>query len=213
VGCLYYFDYAIGWFFVFLVISSMWWVNLFNFMDGANGMAGLHVVVITLFYSYIFLPTGNYIDSILLSVLAVILVYLFFNIYLKKIFMGDSGSLPLALLLVVLALTALQEGRISYWQIAIIHGAFIVDATMTLIWRFFKKQNITQAHALHLYQRLIKAKHSHLKVSASYALLTVLLCCVALFMSGFNYYLQIIILLATYLILVVVFMKNLSTGR
>ena len=127
--------------------------------------------------------------------------------------MGDSGSLPLAMLLVVLALTALQEGLLSYWQIALIHGVFIVDATMTLIWRFFKKQHITQAHALHLYQRLIKAKYSHLTVSACYALFTVLLCCVAWFMNGLNYYLQIIIFLATYLVLMVIFMKNLSTGR
>ena len=200
----------------FLVICLLWWVNLFNFMDGANGMAGLHGLVSLLFYGWLFggqFLHDNVFDYLATASVMILLVYLIFNLWLKKLFMGDSGSLPLAWLIAVMALYSLYYGSLNHAQIATIHAVFIVDATLTLFNRIRMGENITQAHASHLYQRLIKNGHSHFKVSVIYGLIT--LFCTVLVGLTLNYdeVVQYTAMVMVYLILTGIFMKSLNTGR
>ncbi|WP_162846896.1 hypothetical protein [Marinicella litoralis] len=212
VVCLIYFEFALGLLFVFLTFACLWWVNLFNFMDGANGMAGLHSLVVAVFYGYIFQESDMAFVS--LSLLAtVIIVYLVFNLYLKRLFMGDSGSLPMAMLLAIFAFDALQSGLLSYYQVALVHGAFITDTTLTLWVRLKKGENITQAHATHLYQRLVKSQSAHSTVSAFYAIVTALLCLLAIAMDDSSRMIQISTLIISYALLVLIFMKYFRIGR
>lgn len=209
--CLVYFGFSFG-IILCLLFASIWWVNLFNFMDGANGMAGLHTLVVTLFYSFI--TQQNDITLIMSSSMAaIIVVYLVFNLYLKKLFMGDSGSLPMAMLLAILAFGALKTDLLSVFQVAIIHAVFIIDATLTLLVRLKNGENVTQAHASHLYQRLIKNKYSHHVVSAVYAIVTAFLCVVASTMTDLSKMSQLFIMVFLYLLLIMIFIKYFPTGR
>ena len=210
--CLWLLGHDFSALFVFLSLCMLWWINLFNFMDGANGMAGLHAWVVAVFYVFI-LHTEPVAYFISLSLVFLLFVYLLFNMYLKKLFMGDSGSLPLALVLGLLAMLAIQNNTLSYPQVAVIHAVFIVDATLTLFYRLKKGDNITQAHASHLYQRLIKAGRSHEQVSIWYASITALLCAVVYLTAALSLVVQYGILLMVYLLLLLIFMKYLSIGR
>ena len=210
--CMYYFGFRINLLGVFLLLASLWWVNLFNFMDGANGMAGFHSWVILGFYSCVAMATTPY-DYLAIYAMALISLYLVFNVVLKRLFMGDSGSLPLALLLVVLAFMSLKKGDINYLQVALLHAVFITDATLTLLFRLAHGENITQAHASHLYQRLIKVGHTHVWVSFVYAFVTVILCVVVWLIKDLNQWYQLFITVTLYLLLIIIFMKFLTKGR
>lgn len=210
--CLAYFNFSFGLVFIFLLFASIWWVNLFNFMDGANGMAGLHALVVFVFYLLISEPLNlTYIMSA--SIAVIIVVYLVFNLYLKKLFMGDSGSLPIAMLLAVLAFGAIKTGLLGFFQVALIHGVFITDATLTLMIRLNNGENVTQAHATHLYQRLIKSQYSHLMVSSMYAMVTALLCVIAFTLTAFSQMVQIVVTIFSYIILIMIFMKYFRAAR
>jgi UDP-N-acetylmuramyl pentapeptide phosphotransferase/UDP-N-acetylglucosamine-1-phosphate transferase len=210
--CLIYYQYEFNFLMLFLLIAGIWWINLFNFMDGANGMAGLHGLVILTFYAIVFSQHQS-LNFILTSAIAIILLYLIFNVYLKKLFMGDSGSLPMAFLLVVMAFWSIRSGWLNYIQIAIIHAVFIVDATLTLLGRIKNQENITQAHASHLYQRLIKSGQSHLTVSLVYAMVTVCLSVVAYLVDGLSTAGQVGCLIGSYFILLLIFFKTINLAR
>ncbi len=213
--------YSVGlitpvWLALFLAFCLLWWINLFNFMDGANGMAALHGIVSLGFYGWVFVDKYNQVTIFSYMTLASVLVlsiYLIFNLWLKKLFMGDSGSLALAWIIAVMALFALQTGSLNYAQVAVIHATFIVDATMTLMLRLRLGENVTQAHAMHLYQRLIKSGRSHSEVSGIYALVT-LLCCLLVWLTlSSGSLVQYSAFFAVYFILLTVFMKFLRLER
>lgn len=210
--CLVYYQYEFNLLLLFLLVAGIWWINLFNFMDGANGMAGLHGLVVLVFYAFVFAQHQS-LNFIITSASVIVLIYLFFNVCLKKLFMGDSGSLPMAFLLVILAFWSIQSNWLNYYQIAIIHAAFIVDATMTLLVRIKKHEKITHAHASHLYQRLIKTGASHLKVSLWYGLVTVFLCVIVVISDKLSIQIQIVTMACCYLILLMIFMKTFTIGR
>jgi UDP-N-acetylmuramyl pentapeptide phosphotransferase/UDP-N-acetylglucosamine-1-phosphate transferase len=212
VACLYHFGHQPGWFWLFLTLALIWWLNLFNFMDGANGMAGLHALVLLLFYALL-APADVALQQLIYTALGVVLVFLLFNLVLKRLFMGDSGSLPLAFLLAVLAFGCMAEGLLSYHQVALIHAVFITDATLTLLMRLKAGENITQAHASHLYQRIIKAYGSHATVSLGYAMITAVLCGLAWIMPKWPIWQQMSSVVGIYLILLAVFSKTLRLGR
>ena len=212
VICLYWFGHLPGWFGLFLMVALIWWMNLFNFMDGANGMAGLHGLVIVSFHVMLGLEQPA-LMSLMYATWGVMVVYLVFNLILRRLFMGDSGSLPLAFLVALLAFGAVAEGTLSYHQIALIHAVFITDATLTLLLRIKAGENITQAHASHLYQRIIKTGVSHARVSITYALITALLCGMAWVLPHWLVWQQMLAVVGIYLILVVIFSKTLNLGR
>ncbi len=213
--------YVIGfdssyWLLVFLVLCLLWWVNLFNFMDGANGMAGLHALVSLAFYGWIFsshFTHDNVFHYLTAAGLLILLVYLIFNLYLNKLFMGDSGSLPLAWLIAIMALYSMHYSLLSQVQIATLHAVFIVDATWTLFNRIRLGESITKAHASHLYQRLIKNGLTHAKVSMVYAFATLLCVVLVWFTHKSEVVVQYGVLFMVYLFFTLIFMKFLSTGR
>ncbi len=217
VFTLHYFGLAItgplaALLFVFLLLSLLWWVNLFNFMDGANGMAGLHAMVSLGGYLWL-LDVSSEMAFLALVTLLAVAVYLVFNLLLNRLFMGDSGSLPLAWTIAVLALYGVTTGQLTLIQVALVHAVFITDATLTLFNRMRRKEAITQAHASHLYQRLIKNGAGHAQVSMVYALLTAVCVLLVWLVHGLPVLQQAAACAIIYLILLLIFMKNLNTGR
>ncbi|MCX7553509.1 hypothetical protein OS175_06430 [Marinicella sp. S1101] len=216
VGLLFYLGFNNQiWLLLFLMVALLWWLNLFNFMDGANGLAGLHALITVGFYGWLLLEKFSQVTVfhyLFLATLLVLLVYLFFNLILRKLFMGDSGSLPMALVVAVMALYSYIYGLLSLSQIAVIHAVFIVDATMTLLQRMVNSENLTQAHATHLYQRLIKQHWSHPSVALIYASVT-LACCGLAWVMSWSEISDWLLFFAVYLLLLGIFMKTYRYGR
>ena len=168
------------------LLGLIWWLNLYNFMDGADGMTVLHAIVCLSGYIFAFfvLSEGNNITlPYMLLFLFCLLSFLFFNFPHSKMFMGDAGSLSVAFMLAAFALYGLSYGLFDETLIISFHLVFIVDTTLTLFTRMKFKHKLSQAHNLHIFQSLIKLGKSHAFVSIYYALLTLLLVIIALFLQ------------------------------
>jgi len=158
------------------LITMMWMMNLYNFMDGSNGMAGFQgvfagVVISVLFY------LGDEQAMALLSVIvaAACAAFLPLNFPHARVFMGDVASVPLGFIFASLAVYGLQTGVLN-WPVAIlIMSVFIVDATLTLLARAIRGERWYTAHAQHIYQRLIAQGWSHSRVLIVYQAINVML--------------------------------------
>jgi len=188
---LLYFDVEISnavLMFVYL-LGVIWWMNLFNFMDGADGMAVLHALIALLGYTlyFIFFSNMGIINLLyLLFVIACLFSFLLFNFPRAKMFMGDSGSLSLSFLIAVVALYGISQGIFDEFVVISFHLVFIVDATLTLLVRIKFKQPMTQAHNLHLYQALILSGKSHAKTSIYYAFTSFIITAITLYLRYLN---------------------------
>ncbi len=148
------------------LLAIVWSTNLFNFMDGINGLAGLEALFVSIAASCILYASGETMHSASLLVLsASLLGFLIFNFPTAKIFMGDVGSSFLGFTLVVYAIGTSSEDIISPWSWVILYGYFIVDSTVTLITRMLTGQPWLQAHNLHAYQKWARKLKSHSKVT------------------------------------------------
>ncbi|WP_395375303.1 hypothetical protein [Marinicella sp. W31] len=202
------------WLVIILAFLTVWWLNLFNFMDGANGMAGLHILACCSWYVLMFQSdSGMEIESLGFLVILSSGAYLLFNFPKAVLFMGDSGSLPFALILASLALTGILSGILSYWQVAVLHAVFISDASYTLMLRMRRKEKFWQPHNTHIYQRFIKIGHPHWLVSLAYAVITVVLGLVAWWMKSMGQWTQMSVVGGIYVILLVIFMKTKQLKR
>jgi Fuc2NAc and GlcNAc transferase len=141
----------------------VWCINLFNFMDGTDGIAGSEAVFIAASlsaYTY-FLDQVTFIWGSVLA--AACCGFLGWNWPKARIFMGDVGSGFLGLMLGVLILLSARQAAVLLYCGLILFGVFIVDASYTLIVRFLSGQKWYQAHCSHTYQHAAK-RYGHLPV-------------------------------------------------
>ena len=161
-----------------IVLLGVWWLNLFNFMDGIDGIAASQAIFMLLGSASIIalqnpLLINTDIWHWIICLAASTLGFLYFNWSPAKIFMGDTGSMFLAFMLLFLGLLTTSLKWISYASWIILGAVFISDASITLLQRFFSGQKITQAHRSHAYQRLSRYWHSHAKATGFALLLNV----------------------------------------
>jgi UDP-N-acetylmuramyl pentapeptide phosphotransferase/UDP-N-acetylglucosamine-1-phosphate transferase len=151
-------------------IVWVWFINLFNFMDGIDGITGIKTIIIGVGVALI----GNGAEALLGGILAAAAAgFLKWNWHPAKVFMGDVGSIPLGFLLGWLLLNMAGDG---HWAAAIILPTYyIADATITLIRRALKGENLLHAHRQHFYQQAVQRGLSHAKVTTMVAFLGVLL--------------------------------------
>jgi Fuc2NAc and GlcNAc transferase len=152
---------------VIAVIFLVWFLNLYNFMDGIDGIAGVEAISVMTFAAVLLASApGDSPPAAALLVGAVsVLGFLAWNWPPAKIFMGDSGSGFLGFCLGAIAWETIVERRLSCWVWLILLGAFIVDATVTLVRRWARGARLTHAHRSHAYQRLSRRYGSHKKVT------------------------------------------------
>jgi Fuc2NAc and GlcNAc transferase len=136
-------------------ILIIWFINLFNFLDGIDGYIGSEVVFIGITSS---LLSGNSIGFLLA---ASTLGFLFWNWQKAKIFMGDVGSTFLGFNIAIIALYQQNLGACSAVQWFILTSVFWFDATYTVLRRFKNRETLSQAHKKHAYQRIVQAGYSH----------------------------------------------------
>ena len=87
--------------------------------------------------------------------------FLFHNFPPARIFMGDVGSIPLGFTAGTLMLVGLRDGLFDFWVPILIFSPFILDATITVLRRAWRRQRIWEAHRDHYYQRLVLSGWSH----------------------------------------------------
>jgi UDP-GlcNAc:undecaprenyl-phosphate/decaprenyl-phosphate GlcNAc-1-phosphate transferase len=151
----------------------LWAANLYNFMDGSDGLAGGMTV-----FGFSFLGVGAWMsgDAALLAECAIVaaagVVFLLFNFPPARLFMGDAGSIPTGFLAAALSLQGWRDGEWPLWFPAMVFAPFIADATLTLLKRIVARERIWQAHNKHYYQRLVRMGWSHRSTAlAEYALM------------------------------------------
>ena len=151
-------------------LCIVWGINLFNFMDGIDGLAGQQALFVAA--AAWLLGAGPPLAApgwMLLVIAAAAGGFLIWNWSPARIFMGDVGSGFLGFSLVLEAFATSQNGSLSLWTWSILQGAFLVDATLTLLRRAARGARIQAPHREHAYQRLARHFGSHARVSAAVA--------------------------------------------
>lgn len=151
---------------LFLVATAL--VNLWNFMDGINGIASGYALVGALGLAAV-MPMPFALLAVVVA--AGCLGFLPFNFPRARIFMGDVGSGALGYLMAALAGLASVVTSIHWLALLIPLSAFIVDAGFTLSSRMLSGQRWMEPHTQHVYQRAVKAGWSHTQVTGVYILL------------------------------------------
>jgi UDP-N-acetylmuramyl pentapeptide phosphotransferase/UDP-N-acetylglucosamine-1-phosphate transferase len=156
--------WSVIWVYFAVVIAWVWFINLFNFMDGIDGISGVETTSISIGVVLICLVTG--LEPILgqfgIILSASALGFLVWNWHPAKIFLGDVGSVPLGFLLGWLLLQLALSGQ---WSAALILPLYYIgDATITLVWRVLDGKKVWHAHNEHFYQQAILRGFSHSKV-------------------------------------------------
>lgn len=158
-------DFA-WWVSILVMLTMLWMVNLYNFMDGADGLAGGMALFGFGFYGIAAYLAGDTVYALMAaSVSAAAFAFLLFNFSPARIFMGDAGSIPLGFLAASMGIYGWQQGLWPAWFPLLVFSPFIVDASVTLFRRLFRKEKIWQAHKSHYYQRMIQMGWSHRKMA------------------------------------------------
>jgi len=152
-----------------LLIAGVWWINLFNFMDGIDGLAGSQAVFMLIAAAALAVmaqpsSTADIYWQLLPVTAAATLGFLIWNLPRARLFMGDVGSTFLAFVLFVACLLSLRAGWLNFPIWLILAAVFVTDATVTLLVRIARGKRWTEAHRSHIYQRLAVMWKGHGRV-------------------------------------------------
>ena len=151
------------------IVGMVWFINLYNFLDGIDGYASFEAITIGL---ALYFFTGQSINLILIASVSGFLIW---NWPKARIFMGDVGSTQLGFVIVVLGVYFHNEHKLSIICWLILLAPFWFDATLTLYRRWRNNEKLSQAHRKHIYQRLVQSGFSHLKVDIFLSLINLIL--------------------------------------
>ena len=169
-----------------IVLGCVWFINLVNFMDGIDWMTVAQVVPLTaglVFFGLIGELPGSA-SAIAAALLGAIIGFAPFNRPVARLFLGDVGSLPIGLMLAwMLALLAASGHFVAALLLPLY---YLVDATITLLWRIAKRAPISEAHRDHFYQRAVDGGYTVYRVVGSVFLVNIVLAALAVASTFFN---------------------------
>jgi UDP-N-acetylmuramyl pentapeptide phosphotransferase/UDP-N-acetylglucosamine-1-phosphate transferase len=167
-------------------ILSLTLVNIWNFMDGIDGLASTQAILVASALTWLSWLTGAVVAVHLgLAFIAAVLGFVPFNFPRARIFLGDVGSGTLGFMLALLAGWTLDGLRPSAWPLLLLpFGAFLIDAGLTLASRILRGERWWMPHVEHAYQRWARRAGNHLRVTAGYALWTLAGCAAMVGLSG-----------------------------
>lgn len=153
-----------------LTLAAVYWLNIFNFMDGIDGIAGAQAAFMLVAAVLLAVATAGGAPHLwwMAALAAAAIGFLLLNWPPARIFMGDAGSTYLGAMLAYLALVTVAEGWLSAWQWLILGALFLADATLTLLRRLLRGERIFSAHRLHAYQHLSRRWRAHRPVTLLY---------------------------------------------
>lgn len=190
--------------YVIIAFVWVWFVNLFNFMDGIDGLTGVETASIGLGVMLVVLVYGFATDFAALGLCTAVaaMAFLIWNWQPAKVFMGDVGSVPLGFLLAWLLFSLAAAGP---WIIALILPAYyLADSTLTLLHRMARRQKIWQAHREHFYQRAAIAGRRHAWVVCLVLVCNVILIGVSLAASRLGFAASFLVAAVPVLILLII---------
>lgn len=165
----------------------LWFVNLFNFMDGIDGITGVETISIGSGLLGLSMLGGGAasIQIPALAMVAAIAGFLVWNWQPSKIFIGDVASIPLGFLAGWMLLeTGAASGGLSGWAAALLlPGYYLFDATFTLIRRVLRRENVFEAHRQHFYQQATQQGFSHAGACLAILALNIILIALALLVA------------------------------
>jgi UDP-N-acetylmuramyl pentapeptide phosphotransferase/UDP-N-acetylglucosamine-1-phosphate transferase len=161
------------WLLPLLVIGIVWSINLYNFMDGSNGLSGGMTVIGFATYAIAAAAAGDSQLALLAAAIAGAGAgFLIWNFDPARIFLGDAGSIPLGFMAAAIGVLGWDRGDWPFWFPGLVFSVFIVDSGLTLAKRLVHRENPFQAHRSHYYQRLIRMGWSHRRLAlGAYALM------------------------------------------
>jgi UDP-N-acetylmuramyl pentapeptide phosphotransferase/UDP-N-acetylglucosamine-1-phosphate transferase len=143
-------------------LAAAWLANLYNFMDGSDGLAGGMAAIGFGCSAMAALAWGDIqLAAASLSIAGAAAAFLVFNFHPARIFMGDVGSIPLGFLAAAMGILGWRNGVWPLWFPVLVFSPFIVDATVTLTRRLLRGDKVWQAHKEHYYQRLVRLGLGH----------------------------------------------------
>lgn len=187
---------------ILLSIFCVGAVNIYNFMDGINGMTGGYSLVVALALLYVDLYQVSFADpSLIIYVILALLVFNLFNFRPHaKCFAGDVGSLSIGFILVYLVLRLALRGHSMAWMAMLI--VYAVDGGLTILHRILLRENLMKPHKKHAYQIMAnELQMPHLVVSGIYMALQVICCIWYIAYPGYpTLFMQTALLVAAYLL-------------
>lgn len=194
------------WILAAVAIFLLWLVNLYNFMDGADGLAG--GMAVFGFGGYAIAASmahgvGVELTLVCAAVAGASAGFLLFNFHPARIFLGDAGSIPLGFLAGALGYWGWRSGAWPLWFPAMCFAPFIADASVTLLRRLMRGEKFWQAHREHYYQRMIRSGLSHGRTAASWYSLMFVGIMVAVWARGQTLLMQWFVVIAWAVVLVV----------
>lgn len=159
------------WIMVMVAFLLVWLVNLYNFMDGADGLAG--GMAVFGFGGYAIAAWTSAQPNVPLALASGVVAgaaggFLLFNVHPAKIFLGDAGSIPLGFLAGALGYCGWRSGTWPFWLPAVVFSPFIGDASVTLLRRFMRGEKFWQAHRDHYYQRMVRSGMGHMRTAVAW---------------------------------------------
>ena len=178
--------FALGWLaFPATVLFAVWFTNLFNFMDGMDGLSGGMAVFGFGGCSWMaFLGADPQLGTLCAVTSAAAAGFLVWNFPPARIFMGDVAAAPLGFLVAIVSFRGVSSGAFELWVPLILFAPFWVDATVTLLCRAIRRERFWEPHRSHAYQRLAQAGWGHRRTTLyEYGLMGVLVGCARLYVS------------------------------
>lgn len=168
LGCLLALGIS-GWALLLGTLAVVWMTNLYNFMDGSDGLAGgMAVIGFGALALAAWIGGAPELAALCAAIAAAALAFLRFNFPPARLFMGDAGSIPLGFMAAALGIYGALQNAWPWPLPLLVFSPFIVDASVTLIRRALRGEKVWQAHRSHYYQRvvLLGATHKQLALSA-----------------------------------------------
>ena len=166
-----------------IIIGVAWLTNLYNFMDGSDGLAGGMTLIGFGTYAMAAHVAGHAaLAALCCAIAAAAAAFLVHNFHPARIFLGDVGSIPLGFLAGALGVIGWRDDLWPLWFPLLVFGPFIGDATLTLVRRLVRRERVWRAHREHYYQRMVRMGLGHR--NTAWVAYTAMLVCAAAALLG-----------------------------
>ena len=153
---------GLGFIFCFLVMLWVWIINMFNFMDGMDGITSVQISSLSILTNFLAILGLIEESFIYFSLILLTISFAFYSVNKppSKIFLGDVGSIPLGFIAgFILIYNMIMYNLILPFLVIMLY--YLQDSIVTIILRFLKKENVFQAHSCHFYQKILRKGYSH----------------------------------------------------
>ena len=157
-----------------LMLALVWLLNLYNFMDGIDGLAAMQSLFVSAAAGLLLMNQQAGLAWVCAGLFAACLGFMLLNFPPARLFMGDVGSTFLGFFFGLVALISHYQGSLSVWVWVLLMGSFIADTTYTLVRRALSGHRLTEGHSTHAYQHLARRTGAHTSVVLIYVCVNLL---------------------------------------